>query len=178
MATRVKIYASDKYLYKKIQYELEDKATVSVTDEVREGDVIVKEEDGYVSVIRGEDKISLPLPLPIGAITDAVMGYSRKERLALTKGGAVLDGEHVSLTELEHRLLSILYNAQGFVSRTRLIKDLWGEDSDGGVLNVYIYYLRKKLERGKERIILSSRSLGYSLNGEFKKKGESYADFN
>ena len=35
---------------------------------------------------------------------------------------------------------------------------------DGGVVNVYVHYLREKLEKNGERIIISTRNLGYKIN--------------
>ena len=51
------------------------------------------------------------------------------------------------------------------------MKTVWGDGADGGVLNVYIHYLREKLEAGGEKIILSSRKQGYKIVEKYLKNG-------
>jgi len=77
-----------------------------------------------------------------------------------------LFGEVIRLTEVEFRLLSALASAPvgEFVSRERLINEVWGGESDCGVVNVYIHYLRTKLEHRGEKVIISSRREGYKLD--------------
>ncbi|MBQ8372526.1 MAG: winged helix-turn-helix transcriptional regulator [Clostridia bacterium] len=82
---------------------------------------------------------------------------------------AILGGERIRLTEVESRLLEELVRADGFVSREELVRSVWGGECDGGVVNVYIHYLREKLERDGRRVILSSRKEGYRINEIFKK---------
>ena len=43
--------------------------------------------------------------------------------------------------------------------------------ADEGVLNVYVHYLREKLERGGEKIIISSRGLGYKIDEKYLQTG-------
>jgi DNA-binding response OmpR family regulator len=76
-------------------------------------------------------------------------------------------GENVALTALEYRLLEYLaYRAGEVVSRS----DIWErvfEDASGGasnVVDVYIGYLRKKLNRpGQPDLIQTRRGQGYVL---------------
>jgi len=58
-------------------------------------------------------------------------------------------------------------------SREELLSRVWGNDTDPGVLNVYVHYLREKLERGGEKIILSSRKCGYRISEKYAMRGES-----
>jgi DNA-binding response OmpR family regulator len=69
----------------------------------------------------------------------------------------------------------VLIEASGdFISREELIRRVWGEGADGGVLNVYVHYLREKLEKQGEKIIISSRKNGYKIDGKYLTKGEDY----
>ena len=51
------------------------------------------------------------------------------------------------------------------MSREELVTAVWGEGADDGVLNVYVHYLREKLEKENERVILYSRKSGYRIDG-------------
>ncbi len=80
---------------------------------------------------------------------------------------AYLRGERIKLTELESVLLLKLISAGGeFVSRDEILRDVWNGAADAGIVNVYIHYLREKLEKG-EKIIISSRSLGYKIDRRY-----------
>jgi DNA-binding response OmpR family regulator len=75
-----------------------------------------------------------------------------------------LFGKHFQLTELEFSLLHTLAMAKGeFLTREALLRAVWGEEGTNSLLSVYIHYLREKLERDGEKIILSSRGGGYAL---------------
>jgi hypothetical protein len=94
-------------------------------------------------------------------------------QLRLGEKCVFLRGEPIRLTEVELRLLSCLVDGGGeYVSRAELIEAVWGEGADGGVLNVYVHYLREKLETEGEKIILSSRSLGYKIDRKYLEKRE------
>lgn len=73
----------------------------------------------------------------------------------------------VHLTEREFRVLEVLAERAGeTVSRELLLRDAWdGMESRGNVVDVYVGYLRKKLEPhfGKG-VILSIRGKGYVLS--------------
>ena len=82
-----------------------------------------------------------------------------------------LFGEIIRLTDVEYRLLSALLSERAgvFVSRERLIKEVWRGECDGGVVNVYIHYLREKLEKSGEKIIISSRREGYMIDERYRR---------
>ena len=44
---------------------------------------------------------------------------------------------------------------------------VFGENNTPGLLNVYIHYLREKIEGEDEKIILSSRKQGYKINERY-----------
>lgn len=66
------------------------------------------------------------------------------------------------LSATEERLFTVLKNADGApVARERLIREVWGEDGNDGLLNLYIHYLRQKLEKDGKRRIYAARGKGY-----------------
>lgn len=77
---------------------------------------------------------------------------------------ALLDGRRIHFSELEYALLSLLAEADGqYVSRDEIAHRVWDGRADARLINVYIHYLREKMERKGERLILSSRGRGYCL---------------
>lgn len=76
----------------------------------------------------------------------------------------------VKLTDVEYRLLRMLIEADGkFVSRDLLLEEIWGKDQESGVVNVYIHYLRSKLEKDGRKVILSSRKEGYGIDEKYRR---------
>lgn len=117
---------------------------------------------------------ALPYPFRFSELFALIFDTGRThggaKRLFLEGDGrhARLDGERIRLTESEYKLLSLLIAGGGeFATREELTLGTFGEGVDGGSLNVYIHYLREKLERGGEKIILSSRKLGYRIDAKF-----------
>jgi two-component system copper resistance phosphate regulon response regulator CusR len=76
----------------------------------------------------------------------------------------------IELTQKEFSLLEFLLRNKGKVSRrTRIIEKVWDIhfDYDSSVIDVYINFLRKKLdEPGKESFIETIRGVGYRINDE------------
>lgn len=96
----------------------------------------------------------------------AALGEAQGERITVNTATrtVTLDSERIRLTEVEFALLLKLYeNIGSFVPRSELIYAVWGSEGNDSLINVYVHYLREKLERGSEKIIFSSRSLGYKL---------------
>ncbi len=83
----------------------------------------------------------------------------------VTRGGAV-----VRLSAKEYAILEYLMQHQGtVVSRTQLENHVWNYDYEGGsnVVDVYITYLRKKLDGGAEKKLLHTvRGAGWVLREE------------
>lgn len=80
----------------------------------------------------------------------------------------VVGDRSIKLTPVECRLLHALIEQVGkVVSHDELLSAVWGEGHKADIqqLKVYIYYLRKKLEKNprKPRHILSERGQGYRL---------------
>ena len=64
--------------------------------------------------------------------------------------------------------MSVIYGAGGeFISREEILERVWKNSADSGVINVYVHYLREKLERHGEKIILSSRKGGYRIDEKY-----------
>jgi two-component system response regulator PrrA len=78
-----------------------------------------------------------------------------------------LDGERVELSKREFELLHTLaVNAGIVLSRQRLLELVWGYDfdTDTNVVDVFVGYLRRKLEAGeRERLIHTVRGVGFVL---------------
>ena len=76
-------------------------------------------------------------------------------------------GVPLSLTRTEHSLLELLLlHPRQVLSRTQLLRDVWGYDYDNGsnTLEVYVGYLRHKLESaGGARLLHNVRGVGYVL---------------
>ena len=72
------------------------------------------------------------------------------------------------LTAREYALLVLLLEERGrVVSRERILRDVWKDEqgSSSNVIEVYVRYLRQKLEEdGESRLIHTIRGRGYCLN--------------
>lgn len=85
-----------------------------------------------------------------------------------TKTREVRRGDHpVELTPREFGLLEYLIrHPRQVLTRSQILESVWGYEFNGddGVLEVYIRYLRTKLEReGLPRLIHTARGVGYVL---------------
>ena len=112
----------------------------------------------------------LPIPFPLSVLRKRVLlNESSLPRLSLIYGSrAVRLGEReIKLTDVEYKLISELVNAKGYLSREYLLNKVWGEGTDPGVVNVYVHYLRKKLESEGEKVLCSSRQFGYKIDERF-----------
>lgn len=114
---------------------------------------------------------AMPIPFRHEELLEKVRGAAGSERRTLSisedRRIAVIGEKKIALTEVEGRLLYTLISAGDFVSRQTLLKKVWTQEADGGVVNVYIHYLREKLERDGEKIILSSRKFGYKIDEKY-----------
>lgn len=79
-------------------------------------------------------------------------------------------GREVTLSAKEYALLEYLMHNQGIIlSREKIENHIWNLDYEGGtnVVDVYISYLRKKLDEGREKkLIQTVRGRGYLLKEE------------
>ena len=171
MKKAVAVITEDIFLYQKIFLILQPYATITRRrDEAQlclwDIDSVIPPEDKQNVIFIGREGADLKRPFSHEELIRLVS--SEESPLALGDKCAFLRGRHIKLTEVEFALLSSLFDAQGeFVSREELISAVWGPDFDGGVLNVYIHYLREKLEGDGEKIIISSRKNGYKIDEKY-----------
>lgn len=83
----------------------------------------------------------------------------------VTRGGRAIE-----LTNKEYALLeALLRHPEQVFTRTALLESIWGYDFDAesNVLEVYMNFLRKKVDKGEERKLLHTvRGVGYVLREE------------
>jgi DNA-binding response OmpR family regulator len=87
--------------------------------------------------------------------------------LDLLRREAQRDGRIIELTAKEFALLEYLMRHPGQVlTRTQIIDHVWRYDSDAlsNVVDIYIHYLRDKIDRGSSRpMIKTMRGVGYRI---------------
>ena len=79
-----------------------------------------------------------------------------------------IDGKPVHLTPLEFRLLTLLVRRRGWVvTYQQALTEVWGPSyiADRANLKLYIWYLRRKIERDPSHpeLIITRRGMGYIL---------------
>ena len=75
-------------------------------------------------------------------------------------------GEEVPLSPTEYNLLRFLLANQGRVlSKPQILDHVWQYDfgGDGGVVETYVGYLRKKIDHVEPKLIHTVRGVGYTL---------------
>ncbi len=93
---------------------------------------------------------------------------SRRLSVDLEKRTIKVNGEHVFLTPLEYKLLSVLVEEAGnVVPHETLLRRVWGQQHETRrqYLKLYVWYLRQKVEKdpSNPEIILTERGVGYRL---------------
>lgn len=96
------------------------------------------------------------------SVADLTVDISRR---TVTRGG-----KEISLSAKEYELLQYLAVNNGIVlSREKIEDHIWNYDYEGGtnVVDVYIRYLRKKIDEGYDKkLIHTVRGMGYVLREE------------
>lgn len=102
-------------------------------------------------------------------VGDQVLQYS-DVKLDLVQHEAWRGERKLSLTVTEFNLLYyFLRHPRQVLERNQILLEVWGYDfgGDSNVLEIYISYLRKKLEaEGETRLIHTVRGIGYMLREE------------
>jgi two-component system OmpR family response regulator len=78
-------------------------------------------------------------------------------------------GQDVSLSPTEFNLLRFLMLNQGRVlSKAQILDHVWHFDfgGDGGIVETYIGYLRRKVDQSEPKLIHTIRGVGYTLRAE------------
>lgn len=124
----------------------------------------------YGRSVSPADPAALHRPFAIGDVIALTEGRAvRRGILLLEESAVLLNGERIPLTRLEYALLARLIAENGRpVSKDVLFREVFSGDGDRGAINVYIHYLRRKLEGDGRRRILSLRGKGYALREEEK----------
>jgi two-component system OmpR family response regulator len=128
----------------------------------------------------GDDYVTKPFSLEeVVARLRALMRRSGAQQTAtasaLTVGDLILDedshevsraGEDIALTATEFELLRFLMrNPRRVLSKAQILDRVWNYDFGGqaNVVELYISYLRKKIDAGREPMIHTMRGAGYVL---------------
>ena len=172
---KVGVYTADTFLFQKILLDAPEWISI-VRGESQEADILLVDTDtasvevqSYISMSRkGGADISIPFPLGTLSEFFSDTAQGAELTLALTEKAAYLRGEKIKLTELEFSLLERLMRSNGgFTSKEDILRDVWHNEKDAGIINVYIHYLREKLEAHGEKIIISSRKCGYKIDEKY-----------
>lgn len=147
--------------------------------------VFLTASDDETSVVKGldmgaEDYIAKPFrPRELLSRIKNVLRRCSDQRSVVSVGGIIIDtekctvsrdGNEISLSALEYRLLSVFLNNRGIMlSRNRLLEDIWdiaGDFVNDNTLTVYIKRLRSKIEKDPQEpeIIKTVRGLGYRMD--------------
>ena len=116
------------------------------------------------------EKVTMAMPSP-GTVRRRVVSPARKKvcfQLCPETHSVVRGSVEVPLSNREYQLLAYLFENKGrSVSREELRKQVWNTDASTNSTDVYIRYLRQKLdERFKTRLIETVRGEGYRLREE------------
>jgi two-component system OmpR family response regulator len=128
----------------------------------------------------GDDYVTKPFSLEeVVARLRGLMRRSGAQQAAsssvLTVGELTLDedshevirsGEEIALTATEFELLRFLMrNPRRVLSKAQILDRVWNYDFGGqaNVVELYISYLRKKIDSGREPMIHTMRGAGYVL---------------
>ena len=186
MQKKLAVITKDRYLFQKIRLICVNLADCELIDTsaANEGELFGFEwciwdvdsapvpsyaDERYVSV--GKDALARLLrPFERTSLLAIISDTNSACALRLGDRCVYFKGREIRLTELEFSLLKRLVIANGeFVSREEILHDVWDNEADGGIINVYVHYLREKLEVDGEKVITSSRKLGYKIEEKFLK---------
>lgn len=129
----------------------------------------------------GDDYVTKPFSLE--EVVARLRGLMRRAGNALPGGGepilhvgdlslnedsheVVRDGTSIELTATEFELLRYLMrNQRRVVSKAQILDRVWNYDFGGrsSVVELYISYLRKKIDSGREPLIHTVRGVGYMI---------------
>lgn len=125
-------------------------------------------------------------PFSFGELVARIRALLRREKTVKTTrlqvGDLILDpathevfrgNKEIQLSSKEYRLLDYMMRRPGHVcTRTMIGEHIWGYNftDDSNVIDVYISYLRKKIDSGfKNRLIHTVRDVGYKIQDKSQK---------
>ena len=175
---RVFVVTENRFLFQKIRLELSGVAECVISD--GEGcargafcliDTDTKGDCSALGIRMSytDERAELRLPFKIGDLRRLISGESANQiSVDEDKRCVRFGGRVISLTDVEFALFLAIYRRGGeFVSRDAILREVWGGECDGGIINVYVHYLREKLECDGEKIILCSRKCGYAISKKY-----------
>jgi hypothetical protein len=121
------------------------------------------------SEIEADGFIAFERPFDVSKLCDGLTRFQKREKdqqgLEFENGTVTFRGEKIDLSKKEFELLRLLYSKKGeAVSRSEARALIFPAESDSNVVDVYIRYLRKKLDlRFDTRMIITVRNRGYML---------------
>jgi len=128
----------------------------------------------------GDDYVTKPFSLEevvarLRALMRRAGAADRRDNSVLTVGDLTMDedsrevrrdGQEIALTATEFELLRFLMrNPRRVLSKAQILDRVWNYDfgGQGNVVELYISYLRKKIDAGREPMIHTMRGAGYVL---------------
>jgi len=151
--------------------DTESRSNVQTYFRTRGHDVVTSQAERPDAVV-----IVVQKPTPLDALYARVQEVLKSEIDTLGAGDLVLDrvrhrvtrgGEEIPLTLTEFNLLEyLLRNKNVALTRKQILETVWGGTVDGftNIVDVYVNYLRKKLERPEGKKLLKTvRGVGYML---------------
>jgi two-component system OmpR family response regulator len=128
----------------------------------------------------GDDYVTKPFSLEevvarLRGLMRRAGALDQRQRSLLTVGDLTLDedshevrraGEEIALTATEFELLRYLMrNPRRVLSKAQILDRVWNYDFGGqaNIVELYISYLRKKIDAGREPMIHTMRGAGYVL---------------
>jgi two-component system response regulator MprA len=128
--------------------------------------------DDYVTKPFSYQELKARADAVLRRMADPALSVLRVEDLELDPGlRKVTRGDReIRLSSTEFHLLHLLMRRAGHeVTRQNLLQDVWGSQpgSDSNLVDVYVNYLRKKVEfTGEKKLIHTVRGVGYRLGRE------------
>ncbi|GHD83540.1 two-component system OmpR family response regulator [Salinibacterium amurskyense] len=107
------------------------------------------------AILRRTNPTAAPSMLQVGSLTLDLAGHQARRA-----------GKPVDLSATEFRLLHYLMSNRGVVlSKAQILLEVWQDDFTGSenVVELYIGYLRRKLDDGHPPLIHTRRGIGYVL---------------
>ena len=165
--------------YKNLKLIVISSSDISLMAQVR--DKAVGKHITCITFGRGTEKNEAPdfvRPFPIGVFVETVYGIlypegnnlpelDKKLNFSLDSASniAIYGNKSVELSAREFQLISYLYeNRNRAVSRAELREKVWKTDTSSNNTDVYINYLRRKLdEKLNKKFIFTERGEGYRL---------------
>ena len=176
---RIGVLSANRFLFQKIKLGLYHIADTYMSDGTNDGfDLLIYDDESGITIPDGIRTIKLSkssefcdlaVPFSIESLIKLIEDNSAPLFIKLAKESrrAYLGDMEIKLTEAEFALLEVLVKRGEFVKREELLNLVWGDNADAGVVTVYIHYLREKLEKNGEKIIISSRKNGYKISEKF-----------